>query len=262
MKQNPYPQTNIQLESWIVLWKNIQKISMGGRLRIRVELQCVACSTIITRDASDVLKNKKIPLNCVQCNSNKDRILKLHQNKEDEILDNGVTILWKKVFATRKENENYFYVPILCSCGVEYSTLIRFLNKRKYKGLCLACANKIKQAFGEKNGNWKKGVIKSRQYTNVYIDDSSPYFSMCQRKTSPKSGYVPEHRLKMAEYLKRPLNRWEHVHHINQNKLDNRIENLQLVTPEQHCSITSMEMEIRKLSNEVEKLKHALGSTL
>jgi hypothetical protein len=43
-----------------------------------------------------------------------------------------------------------------------------------------------------------------------------------------------EHRVVMARAIGRPLQRTEHVHHINGKKLDNRIENLEILTASEH----------------------------
>lgn len=71
---------------------------------------------------------------------------------------------------------------------------------------------------------WKGGRVKMGSgYVGVMVEDDDPMSSMRDRQ-----GYVLEHRLVMARVLGRPLTDQETVHHINGDRTDNRIENLQL----------------------------------
>lgn len=45
------------------------------------------------------------------------------------------------------------------------------------------------------------------------------------------------HRYVMEQFLGRPLHEWEVIHHINENPLDNRIENLMVTTLSRHAQI-------------------------
>lgn len=54
--------------------------------------------------------------------------------------------------------------------------------------------------------------------------------------------YSYEHRMVMENHLGRKLNKNEHIHHINGNQLDNRIENLKIVSPSEHGKITFEEV--------------------
>lgn len=84
---------------------------------------------------------------------------------------------------------------------------------------------------GGRNGaNWKSGkTLSTNGYVMIKLFEGEPLFEMAQ-----KEGYVPEHRFVMAKHLNRPLYDWEIVHHINRIKTDNRIENLQLLPPDEH----------------------------
>ena len=52
-----------------------------------------------------------------------------------------------------------------------------------------------------------------------------------------KDGWMLEHRLVMENFIKRYLETEEVVHHVNEKKTDNRIENLWLTDEEEHAKI-------------------------
>lgn len=52
--------------------------------------------------------------------------------------------------------------------------------------------------------------------------------------STTNSGWIPEHRFVVAENIGRPLASDEHVHHINGNKSDNRLENLHLMDRDEY----------------------------
>lgn len=78
----------------------------------------------------------------------------------------------------------------------------------------------------EKHGAWRGGRWNHGGYVRVPIPRDHPFFEAM----ADGGGHVLEHRLVMAESLGRPLTKGESIHHIDGNRANNDISNLQLRT--------------------------------
>ena len=134
------------------------------------------------------------------------------------------------------------YIGHACvNCGrIRWVKLNRGIIRNKK---CPRCGN-----------NRKTGVVYTGQYFSMWVESNDFYFPMCSspRKTG---GYIPIHRLVIAKHLGRCLHSWELVHHLNGDKKDNRIENLQIVSDYGHKQVTLLEKRINDLETRVTQLE-------
>lgn len=77
---------------------------------------------------------------------------------------------------------------------------------------------------------YHKGYITTwNGYKKVKAPDNHPY--------KDSKGYIMEHRLIIEQSIGRYLEPYEEVHHIDYNKFNNSLDNLMLVTKEEHRRI-------------------------
>lgn len=117
----------------------------------------------------------------------------------------------------------------------------------KQKSICLTCQSvffyprwrknvkccsrkcRAKYMIGHKPFNWNGGIRKHKGYVYLLKKD---------HPSGDRDGYVLEHRYVMEQFLGRFLDSKEVIHHKNENRSDNRIENLHLVSSQgEHMKI-------------------------
>ena len=151
----------------------------------------------------------------------------------------------------RKGKASRIYYKFKCdNCGNEVmrrkDEFLTCLKKHNDKKLCKKCS--MLNFNGYLNGS---GYVV-RHYTSF----PKQYWYIL-KKMSKYNGQITEHRAVMAINLNRIIEDNEIVHHINFNKQDNRIENLEILSSSEHTFIhlTSLIDENRRLTNENIKLR-------
>lgn len=98
----------------------------------------------------------------------------------------------------------------------------------------IACSQSCSQ-LGIRRGSYKESIIISG-YEYIYKPE---------HPNAMKSGYIGKHRLVLEKKLGRFLKSDEVAHHVNENKLDNRPENIELMSFSEHSRLHAKE-KVRK----------------
>ncbi|MGB5217890.1 MAG: HNH endonuclease [Smithella sp.] len=130
------------------------------------------------------------------------------------------------------------------------------LRLYNFTGMCSKCHNKFTTGKREKHGRWVGGVISSgKTYKYVRVAPDDYFYPMAVHS----HGYVSEHRLVIAKDIGRLLEPWEIVHHLNGDKKDNRLENLQLTLPDKHNANHRLLMVIKRQKAKIRQLQDIIN---
>jgi SWI/SNF-related matrix-associated actin-dependent regulator 1 of chromatin subfamily A len=128
---------------------------------------------------------------------------------------------WRPAEALRKGDKVFTNGALKClGCGG--TKKVSAYKYAKFRGFCRKCMYRTKRV----NHTWKGGK---------FIDKDG-YVQVSQQWDHPRGhrGVVPEHILVMEKHLGRFIVWPDQVHHKNENRSDNRLKNLKLMSPEEH----------------------------
>ena len=159
---------------------------------------------------------------------------KILKNYEIDTDHNSKLAFIKRGKRTNKEFKNFLIDQYLIKkksmsniakeLNISNGIIAKYLDKYE-----IPKRTKSEQQKRERSSNWRGGKgISSHGYIKIFMPEH-PYASV--------AGYVYEHRLIMEKHIGRYLKPTEVVHHIDQNKQNNKIDNLLLLTNKNHVML-------------------------
>ena len=186
--------------------------------------------------------------------------------KEPQKLPRGV-VRWDLPF-DKKVAGGPLCVPVECECGARRLVAVGDLRKknRDPSGICVKCHrrehySRLNNKRGPESSRFKglRRFCKKSGYWFVAVYPDDPLYGMARKGRHGYVRYLPEHRSVMAKHLGRPLAWWEQVHHKDNDKTNNAIDNLEILDGKVHSAITALETENKRLRREIARLKKALA---
>ena len=169
-------------------------------------------------------------------------------------------------------------------CGVAFQTVGKWLKKHNIKARPFGTkGNKYpkrkKRVKDPNEPHWRTGTKLSPEHRKNVIKSLEKNWVKGEKNPSWKGGTldhgykviringkkIREHRYVMEQHLGRKLTRLEQIHHINGDKLDNRIENIMVMSNSEHQKLhwkqTSKEEQKEIITNlhKAKALKKQVG---
>jgi hypothetical protein len=158
------------------------------------------------------------PINCISCDKEFIPSRKTTKSCSRSCSSKHVALIHGKTRAEKRKNgKNYNCLQ----CGTMFYAAKNRENTAKF--CSRRCTTLAHPEISEKARNnsplmLRAGKTEQRKYIVIRVNGKQ----------------VREHRYVMEQHLGRKLEFHEHVHHINGNPTDNRIENLQVLTNSEH----------------------------
>ena len=148
----------------------------------------------------------------------------------------------------KQQTQIYFPCP---NCNIHlWKPLYRV--KQNDRVLCRKCAAKIssKKKAAIMIQNTENKILEGKAcsfidksgYKHIRVTRDYPYLSDVHKRNG--NFYMLEHRLVMSEYLSRSLESSEIIHHKDRNKLNNNLDNLEILSNSEHNETHHRELKI------------------
>ena len=139
---------------------------------------------------------------------------------------------------------------MLCQCGCGSPAPLATVTSRA-KGTIKGYP--MRYISGHNSKGMKRGegrYVNAHGYVLLYKPDHPRAHTM--------KGYVMEHRYLMEQQIGRYLRADEHVHHLNHDRSDNRLENLLIVDPVEHAQYHTSQPRIQQSEEHRRKTSEAM----